>query len=55
MTKIKHVYNDELEYVLIRMDDEEFFEWLQTNEIIYNQSFEQAIKLSRGENDISED
>lgn len=36
MTKNKFKYNDELETMLIMMDDDEFIEWLETNEIIYN-------------------
>jgi hypothetical protein len=31
--KIKHKYNNELESKLIRMEDDEFFEWLKENEV----------------------
>lgn len=33
--KTKHNYNDELETFLMFMSDDEYFEWLKTNEIEY--------------------
>ena len=34
--KTKHNYTETLESTLIMLDDDEFIEWLETNEIVYN-------------------
>jgi hypothetical protein len=41
--KIKHKYNQTLESFLITLDEEEFLQWLQTNEIEYNRTLLEAI------------
>lgn len=47
MTKTKHKYNEELESLLITMDEDQFSEWLKTNEIEYeNPSLLQVMLLS---------
>lgn len=45
--KTKHKYNAELENALIKMDNDQFFDWLQTNEIEYEKSFQQVILEDR--------
>lgn len=36
--KTIHKYNDELESILIKMSDDEFQDWLLTNEITYDKT-----------------
>jgi hypothetical protein len=35
MEKIKHIYSKELGQLFMRMTDEEYFDWLKTNEVEY--------------------
>lgn len=47
MTRIKHKYNEELEAELIKMEDDEYFEWLKTNEIEYEKTLLEVIKKEK--------
>ena len=50
--KIKHNYNSKLESFLITLDEEQFLQWLETNEINYKRSLLDVI-LSEAQDDNS--
>jgi len=48
--RTKHYYNKEFESFLITLDEDQFLVWLESNEIIYDLTFEELIKQDQQNN-----
>lgn len=58
MTKLKHYYTKELGSLFMRMTDDEYIEWLKTNEVEYQKPLlkivqEEPIQGDENDNDIT--